>query len=210
MLFSCVVFGMQTLPVCHEHSTIIEFVQCRACFELKEREGNNNNTNNKQKKKPEKPFISFFSSLIQVMCSCSDCLQFSVFWVCLLSLHRCHYYDRRDVGMMVCRVSVLFSSLLFTLYEMPCIRVVTWNTYPNHLQNCILFHEMKIKGIHTHNRTLFYFHSYAQIVNLYNHDLCILHMSQYPVSINQITIIITVVYNGTKVWFHVSGIKCQD
>lgn len=59
VLFSCVAFGMQTLPVCHEHSTIIEFVQCRACFELKEREGNNNNTNNKQKK-PEKPFISFF------------------------------------------------------------------------------------------------------------------------------------------------------
>lgn len=162
------------------------------------------------KKNQKNRLFLFFSSLIQVMCSCSDCLQFSVFWVCLLSLHRCHYYDRRDVGMMVCRVSVLISSLLFTLYEIPCIRVVKWNTYPNHLQNCILFYEMKKKDIHTHNRTLFYFHSYAQIVNLYNHDLCILHMSQYPVSINQITIIITVVYNGTKVWFHVSGIKCQD
>lgn len=51
---------MQTLPVCHEHSTIIEFVQCRACFELKEREGNNNNTNNKQKKNQKNRLFLFF------------------------------------------------------------------------------------------------------------------------------------------------------
>lgn len=62
MLFSCEAFYMKTLPVCHEHSTIIEFVQCRACFELKEREGNNNNTNNKQKKTRKTVYFFFFLS----------------------------------------------------------------------------------------------------------------------------------------------------
>lgn len=88
--FLCIAFGVQTLPVCHERSTIIGFVQCRACFffffaslsasfnmNVKEREGNNNNNNTK----PEKPF---FSSLqVVYVCVCvsmkRDRLQFGEF-----------------------------------------------------------------------------------------------------------------------------------
>lgn len=83
--FLCIAFGVQTLPVCHERSTIIEFVQCRACFffwnmNVKEREGNNNNNN----EKPEKPF--FFSS-----CVCAHEARSVTVWRVLSAQTHCHF-----------------------------------------------------------------------------------------------------------------------